>query len=190
MYSCLKLVVLLLLIKLTKGGVDPEYNGSKWKFSRTCDSLQMGQFKCAQVQIDELKQNEINCTVDNLVQVACYPATNVTCNNKIYDGKTIGFYKYLKCRYVTQYSYQTAVLLSVFFGVLGLDRFYLGYIAIGVVKFCTFGFMLIGYLFDMLLIITQTLKPSDGSNYIVDYYGQILFASNSYNNRTFNLTLD
>jgi TM2 domain-containing membrane protein YozV len=157
---------------------------------RPCADLQMGQFKCTQPVIDDLKQNEINCTADNLVKVSCYPAENVTCNRKRFDGKTIGFYKSVKCRYVTNYYYQTAVLLSIFFGIFGIDRFYLGYIAIGLLKFCTFGFMLIGYLFDMILIITQTLKPSDGSNYIVDYYGQILIPSNLYNNHTFNLTFD
>ena len=49
--------------------------------------------------------------------------------------------------------------------------------------------MLVGYLIDVLLIITQTLKPSDGSNYIVDYYGQLLIPTPSYNNNTFNVTI-
>ncbi len=65
-----------------------------------------------------------------------------------------------------------------------------GYIAIGVLKACTFGFMLVGYLVDLLLIITHTLKPSDGSEYIVDFYGQIIFPTQLYNNRTYNLTYE
>ena len=101
---------------------------------RSCADLQMGQFKCTQPVIDDLKQNEINCTADNLVKVSCYPAENVTCNRKRFDGKTIGFYKSVKCRYVTNYYYQTAVLLSIFFGIFGIDRFYLGYIAIGLLN--------------------------------------------------------
>lgn len=158
--------------------------------NKSCQHLLLGQYKCLQPQIDESKQSEINCTSENLVQIACYPAHNITCDNRLFDGKTIGFYKNSKCRYVTHYYYQTAVLLSIFFGIFGLDRFYLGYIAIGVLKFCTFGFMLIGYLFDMLLIMTQTLRPSDGSHYIVDYYGQILIQSHSFNNETFNYTIE
>lgn len=63
-----------------------------------------------------------------------------------------------------------------------------GYIAIGVLKTCTFGFMLIGYVWDLVLIITQNLKPNDGSDYIVDYYGQVLYPTPLYNNNTYNLT--
>lgn len=65
-----------------------------------------------------------------------------------------------------------------------------GYVAIGVLKACTFGFMLIGYLVDLILIITQRLKPSDGSDYIVDYYGQIFYPTFAYNNQTYNMTFD
>lgn len=55
--------------------------------------------------------------------------------------------------------------------MFGADRFYLGYYAIGLLKFCTFGFMLIGQLLDIILIITQVLRPADGSYYIIDYFG-------------------
>ncbi|CAF1007539.1 unnamed protein product [Brachionus calyciflorus] len=142
--------------------------------NRSCSLLLMGQYRCDSPKVDISKQNEVNCNQHGHVEVACYPVQNITCQGRIYDGKTIGFYKLLKCRYVTHYSYQTTVLFSIFLGIFGFDRFYLGYYSIGILKACTFGFLLIGYLVDMILIITQNLEPADGSKYIVDYYGQIL----------------
>ena len=69
------------------------------------------------------------------------------------------------------YSYETALLLSVFLGMFGLDRFYLGYHAVGLAKLCTLGFLFFGQLIDVVLIATQTLGPADGSHYIISYYG-------------------
>lgn len=69
------------------------------------------------------------------------------------------------------YSFETAMLLSIFLGMFGADRFYLGYPALGLLKFCTLGFMLIGYLVDIILIATQIVGPADGSYYIIPYYG-------------------
>lgn len=69
------------------------------------------------------------------------------------------------------YSFETALLLSVFLGMFGIDRFYLGYPAIGLVKLCTLGFMFLGQLLDIMLIATQVVGPADGSAYIIPYYG-------------------
>lgn len=156
---------------------------------RPCSGLLMGQFVCDKPKIDDYTQAAINCSSNSSVKVACYPNKKIKCEGKTFDGKTIGFYKDTLCRFVTKYHYQTAVLFSIFLGFLGVDRFYLGYVAFGVIKLCTFGLMFIGYLIDMILIITQTLGPSDGSAYIVDY-GQLLYPSMVYNNYTFNLTFN
>ena len=69
------------------------------------------------------------------------------------------------------YSFETALLLSVFLGMFGADRFYLGYPAIGLLKFCTLGFMFLGQLIDVILIATQVVGPADGSYYVIPYYG-------------------
>ncbi|KPP76755.1 hypothetical protein Z043_103873, partial [Scleropages formosus] len=53
------------------------------------------------------------------------------------------------------YSYKVAVALSLFLGWLGADRFYLGYPALGLLKFCTVGFCGIGSLVDFMLISMQ-----------------------------------
>ena len=42
------------------------------------------------------------------------------------------------------YDLDTALALSVFFGMFGLDRFYLGYPAIGLAKMMTLGGFFIG----------------------------------------------
>jgi TM2 domain-containing membrane protein YozV len=61
--------------------------------------------------------------------------------------------------------------LSVFVGFLGIDRFYLGYPAIGLLKLSTFGFFLLGSFIDIVLIASQVVGPSDGSDYYMPYYG-------------------
>ena len=76
--------------------------------------------------IDDATQTAVNCSSKNLVPVPCYPALNVVCEGKVFDGKKVGFYKNVFCRYVTKYNYQTTVLLSLFLGIFGVDRFYLG----------------------------------------------------------------
>ena len=183
-----QLIIRLFIVILAIISNEPKF-GLKIE-ERQCSSLLMGQFKCTEPLIDDSTQSAINCSSKGIVKVPCYPATDVVCENRKFDGKTIGFYREVECRYVTRYHYQTAVLLSVFLGIFGADRIYLGYMAVGVVKACTFGFMLVGYLVDIILIVTQSLGPSEGSKYIVDYYGQILYPSKPYNNNTFNLTFE
>lgn len=73
--------------------------------------------------------------------------------------------------YRNGYHFDTALLLSVFLGMFGIDRFYLGYYGIGLMKFCTLGFMFIGQLIDVVLIATQAVGPADGSAYIIPYFG-------------------
>jgi TM2 domain-containing membrane protein YozV len=163
---------------------------SKCNCYRTCDSLLMGQYKCSQPVIDDKTQQPVNCSRLNIAQVPCFPATNISCNNRLYDGETIGFYRNVSCKWTTDYKYKTALLLSIFLGVFGIDRFYLGYIGMGLLKLTTFGFMLFGYVFDIVLILTQTLLPADGSFYIVDFYDQIIQTSFSFDNNTYNHTAE
>lgn len=60
-------------------------------------------------------------------------------------------------------SFVVAILLSFFFGSLGVDRFYLGYIGLGIVKLITFGGFGIWYLIDLILIILGKLPAKDGT---------------------------
>lgn len=57
----------------------------------------------------------------------------------------------------------TAILLSIFTGGLGIDRFYLGYTGLGVAKLLTCGGLGIWALIDLIMICTGSLRPADGS---------------------------
>lgn len=57
----------------------------------------------------------------------------------------------------------TAILLSIFVGGLGIDRFYLGYTGLGVAKLLTLGGLGIWALIDLIMVCTGSLRPADGS---------------------------
>ena len=65
-------------------------------------------------------------------------------------------------------------------GVFGVDRFYLGYPAYGLIKLCTLGGFFFLYLLDIILIALQIVKPVDNSSYIIKYYGPKMTILNSY----------
>ena len=56
-----------------------------------------------------------------------------------------------------------AILLSLFLGGLGVDRFYLGYTGLGILKLLTLGGLGVWALIDLVRIITGNLKPKDGN---------------------------
>ena len=59
-------------------------------------------------------------------------------------------------------SWLVAVLLSVFLGVFGIDRFYLGHIGVGLAKFFTFGGLGLWALADIVLISVHMVRDSAG----------------------------
>ena len=59
-------------------------------------------------------------------------------------------------------SYTTALILSIFLGTLGIDRFYLGYTGIGIAKLLTFGGCGVWALIDLVLIAMRSVPDSDG----------------------------
>lgn len=65
-----------------------------------------------------------------------------------------------------QKSKQTAMLFSIFTGVLGVDRFYLGYTALGIFKLLTAGGAGIWALIDFIRIGVDSLRPADGSPWV------------------------
>ena len=56
-----------------------------------------------------------------------------------------------------------ALILAIFLGGLGVHRFYLGYIGIGVIQLLTAGGCGIWALIDIILILMDKLGPKDGS---------------------------
>ncbi|KAI1317997.1 hypothetical protein EDD11_007380 [Mortierella claussenii] len=59
-------------------------------------------------------------------------------------------------------SYPIAILLSIFFGYVGVDRFYLGYVISALLKLATAGGFGIWYVIDIVLIILGGLPDHNG----------------------------
>ena len=147
-----------------------------------CRNLLMGQYHCDEPKIDHYTQQASGCKEESrTVSVLCYVAPEIECIpdesvkglEKAVGGHRVfaGFRKDVSCKWTNGYDFETALLLSVFLGMFGIDRFYLGFPAIGLLKFSTLGFFFLGQLIDVLLIATQIVKPSDGSDYIINFYG-------------------
>jgi len=137
--------------------------------------LQAGQFLCLHKDVDEATQQLRDCRLvegEGRAPVTCQALPGIQCANSCNET----FTRYEKCNWTNGYHFDTALLLSVFLGMFGADRFYLGYPAIGLLKFSTLGFFFIGHLVDVILIASQALGPADGSHYIINYFGAGLTA--------------
>jgi TM2 domain-containing membrane protein YozV len=60
-------------------------------------------------------------------------------------------------------SWLVALLLSLFLGGLGADRFYLGYTGLGIVKLLTLGGCFVWALIDLILIALKKLPDAQGN---------------------------
>jgi TM2 domain-containing membrane protein YozV len=61
-----------------------------------------------------------------------------------------------------QKSWMVALLLSFFLGGIGVDRFYLGYTGLGVLKLLTLGVCGLMALYDFIMILLNKLPDANG----------------------------
>ena len=127
-----------------------------------CTNLRLGQFTCEVPPVLNATQEYAGCDKSRLVKLKCRPLAHLRCQLSTGELKTFNgselcdeLEKTEPCRWTNGKSYMTSCLLSLFFGVFGIDRFYLGYPVLGVIKLTTVGMLGIGALSDFLLILLQ-----------------------------------
>ena len=134
-----------------------------------------GQYVCMEVpEVNITSQQPINCqkTGRAINAFRCNVSDSIANEYQCKETGNHTFYRDFEgCKWTNGYEFDTALLLSIFLGMFGVDRFYLGYPAIGLLKFSTLGFFFLGHLLDVILIASQILKPADGSYYVVSYFG-------------------
>jgi TM2 domain-containing membrane protein YozV len=63
---------------------------------------------------------------------------------------------------MSEKKWSTALILSILLGGLGVDRFYLGYTLLGVLKLITGGGLGIWWLIDIILILMDKTTDAEG----------------------------
>ncbi|CAG5099236.1 Oidioi.mRNA.OKI2018_I69.XSR.g16369.t1.cds [Oikopleura dioica] len=143
-----------------------------------CRNLRKNQFICELPPIDLETQEYAGCPREEQLRLRCAPLKGINCTEdggqeKQFNGTVFSesIQVFAPCRWTNRKYYATAVVLSIFLGVFGIDRFYLGYPVIGLIKLSTCGMAGIGAFIDFILILLHFLGPSDGSALIVPWHG-------------------
>eukprot|EP00731_Ephydatia_muelleri_P024746 Em0016g1017a len=124
----------------------------------TCDSPKLNVSADQNRDVGYCKQfGGVNYEDVTNTSVYCTVVNGVDC----YGNKT--FIKYnVPCLRYNGYYFPTIVLYSLFFGILGVDRFCLGYTCLGVAKLLTLGGIGVWWVVDLILLIAGVVPPENG----------------------------
>jgi TM2 domain-containing membrane protein YozV len=162
------MLLLSLIVALLAVGVNGDSNGTA--FVPRCVELRSHQFECFRPAVDDVGSSP-ECTANRTLSVKCRAKPRVRCSvveqnvSAVAVGAAAVWHvDTYPCRYVTGYRRDVALQLAVFLGPLGADRFYLGYVGLGLLKLLTFGGCTVFAMFDVVLLATGWLTPADGSD--------------------------
>lgn len=127
--------------------------------SAPCTDVYQWQCECDYGNLSDKEWRIEHCSGQSTWNQPCEVFENVEC-----EGNR-SFTRMMWCPNGRGADYSTAVFLTFVFGMIGIDRFYLGYYALGLLKLFTGGVFMIGYLIDCVLITLQIVRPVDGSGF-------------------------
>ncbi|XP_018398707.1 PREDICTED: TM2 domain-containing protein CG11103 [Cyphomyrmex costatus] len=114
------------------------------------DETGFGCVKFGGSRYEDVEKTKVSCTV--LPDIECF-------------GPRTFLREGIPCiKYSGQY-FATTLLYSILLGFLGMDRFCLGQTGTAVGKLLTLGGMGVWWIVDVILLVTNSLQPEDGSNW-------------------------
>uniref|UniRef100_A0AC34RJ35 TM2 domain-containing protein n=1 Tax=Panagrolaimus sp. JU765 TaxID=591449 RepID=A0AC34RJ35_9BILA len=149
-----------------------------------CNKLLIGQYYCSEPELDLETEQPKTCNKDNSITLNCTLRPGLKCKNN--RSVTTFFEKKIEnaCRFSASKSHVTTLIFSVFFGIFGADRFYLGHYTMGCFKLFSCGFFLLLYVIDIVFIALERIGPVDESFYHVEQYGSRVFSPQFSNETT------
>ncbi|KAL7299852.1 hypothetical protein TKK_0007185 [Trichogramma kaykai] len=114
------------------------------------DEAGMGCVKFGGSRYEDVERTKVFCTV--LPDIECHG-----CKTFLRDG--------VPCIKYSGHYFTTTLLYSILLGFLGMDRFCLGQTGTAVGKLLTLGGIGVWWVVDVILLVTNSLQPEDGSNW-------------------------